>query len=80
MDTEVQTSPTPKKEVTIGLAFPEAIQAIINGKRVTKLEWGDDEEYCLLQDDYLRIHHANGKCDAWLIRETDMVGEDWVIL
>ncbi len=75
-----EASPVPKKKV-IGneMGFPDAMAAIIAGQTVRRLEWADEEEYCLLRDNFLSIHR-NGKFHSWTVSEGDMMGKDYVIV
>jgi len=75
-------SPLPKNEknkIVTDLAFPAAMQAIINGRKVRREEWGDKEEYCLLRENFLMIHR-NGKFHAWIVSEGDLMAIDWVVV
>lgn len=74
----VPPSREPNKIVT-NLSFPNAMQAIINGNKVRRIEWADKEEYCLLQDYFLMIHR-NGKFHALIVSEGDVMAIDWVIV
>ena len=73
-------SPVPHKKV-IGneMGFPDAMSAIIAGQKVRRLEWADEDEYCLLRDNFLSIHR-NGKFHSWTVSEGDMMGKDYVIV
>ena len=79
----VATSPLPKKievkDESPMLTFPQAMEAVIDGKKVTKKEWDDVDSYVILKDGFLIIH-LNGKDHKWEVREVDMVGEDYIIL
>lgn len=55
------------------------MQAVINGKRVTRLEWESTEDYGLLKDGFLTIH-TKGAFHQWIVSEADMIAEDWIIL
>lgn len=75
-------SPLPKakaKEIK-KMSFPEAIQAVIEGKKVTKLEWDNSNIYLLLKDGYLRIHTLKGDFDVLAVSEGDLIGKDYVEL
>lgn len=73
-------SPTPhSQKQKKALSFPEAIKAVINGKKIKRLEWNDEQEYCLLKDNFLMIHR-NEKFHTWIISEGDLMGVDWVIV
>jgi hypothetical protein len=75
----VNTSPTPRKQVKT-LSFPEAIAAVIDGKKVTKLEWNDASIYGFLGiDGYLKIN-LPAKLDNWLLRDGDLNGTDYIIV
>ena len=50
-------SPTPPGTMN----FPDAMREIINGNKITKLEWGDDQFYGVLQDALLMLHKSDGK-------------------
>ena len=60
--------------------FYGAIDAMLQGKRVTRLEWKDKRTYCLLQDDILQIHKKGEKeklIHPWIINNGDLGGLDW---
>jgi hypothetical protein len=61
------------------MGFAEAIQAIIDRKKITKLEWDNPTFYGQLRDGYLMIHLADG-WHRWLVSDGDLMGVDWVIL
>lgn len=72
-------SPIPKEVYANQMGFADAIQAIIAGKKVTKLEWNTQEVYGLLRDGRLTLFIDNTFKD-WIVSEADMVGEDWTII
>jgi len=59
-------------------AFPEALQAVTSGYKITKAEWGDDEYYCVLHDGLLMLHKPDG-FHTWIISEGDLAGTDWQV-
>lgn len=69
-------SPTKLKQIT---DFPKAIQAIIDGKRITKEEWGNPDDYGILKDGFLMLHR-DGKWFRWLVSDGDLTGTDWIIM
>lgn len=74
-------SPSPKsKDVNITMTFPDAMQQIIDGNKITKLEWGDKEYYGILQDGFLFLHKPDGKFYKWLVSDGDMLGDDWITI
>ena len=75
----VSQSPVPfsrilKHKTEVG--FPEAMKAILDGKKIRRTEWSDKEEYCLLKDNFLMIHRS-GKFHAWIVSEGDLLAIDW---
>jgi hypothetical protein len=78
----VATSPLPKKievkDETPMLTFPQAMEAVIEGKRVTKKEWDDVNNYAELKEGYLIIH--TDKDHQWLVSQGDMEGKDYIII
>jgi len=60
------------------MTFPMAMNEVMTGRRVTKLEWDNPEIYVFL-DSYLRIKLEDGIHDL-IVSDGDMYGEDWVII
>jgi hypothetical protein len=54
------------------------MQAVIDGHKVTKLEWGNPNIVVYL-DGRLRIDLEDGTHDL-LVSQGDMIGTDWVIV
>jgi hypothetical protein len=80
-------TPLPKKtlskKVSGMMTFPDALKAVISGKKVTKLEWERVNEYLVLKDGFLMIHHHADKDDVFhrlMVSEGDLVGKDWMII
>lgn len=74
-------SPTPKRIVkTEGLNFHEAIDAIMDGGKVTKLEWGNQNIYGLLKDGFLTLHKNDNRYDWWAVNDGDILGDDYMVL
>lgn len=77
---KITSSPVIKKKVNPEVSFPIAIQAVIDGKRITKLEWGNDGYYGLMKDGFLMLHKPDGKDYTWTVSDGDLLGLDWVVL
>ena len=60
--------------------FPEAMQAVIQGRTVTKLEWDDMRYYGELRDGFLMLHKPDSKFYQWVISEGDLTGTDYILL
>lgn len=70
-------SPTPTKKPK-PLSFPAAIEAVIGGKKIARLEW-PKAEYGLLKDSFLTIFRDE-KFHTWIVSEGDLLALDWVII
>lgn len=81
--TNPTTSPVPQRALPLTdevlIDFPQAMQAVIDGKTITKKEWVDPESVCKLEGGRLRIRLENVWHD-WIISDGDMMGKDWVIV
>ena len=76
------TSPVPedaKIVKPISMSFPDAMGEIVNGKKITRVEWNDTQEYGMLKDGFLLIH-TKGQDHRWIVSEADMVAIDWVVI
>ena len=63
----------------VTMTFADAMQAILDGHAITKLEWGNNFVYCQLNE-RLQLHKADGRWYEWIISAADMRGTDWIIL
>jgi hypothetical protein len=65
------------------MTFYGAIAEIMNGKRLTRIVWGNKGHYCFLKDGLLTLHKAGeleSKTYSWIINDGDITGVDWVVL
>lgn len=63
--------------------FSLAIDAVLDGKRVTRTEWKDIRHYGLLKDGILQLHKAGEAEDVihpWILNDGDLMGIDWIVL
>ena len=72
-------SPVIKNSVSKALSFPEAMQAVIDGEKVTRVEWDDKKEYGFMLNEKLSIH-TKGEDHTWMVSEGDMRAVDWVVV
>lgn len=79
---KLSQSPTAKAPVVKEgqIDFPTAIKAVIDGKKITKEEWGSKEIYCFLNGNILSLHKEDGQNYQWIISDGDLNGDDWMIL
>ena len=72
-------TPLPRKQgESITMGFVDAIQAIIAGKKVARISWGNTD-YCLMKDGWISIY-TKGAFHAWKINDGDISGEDWFVV
>ena len=72
------SSPIPIRTIAT-LTFPEAAQAIIDGHRVSKLEWENKEHFAELRNGSLMLRLSDG-WHTWIVGDGDMLGTDWIIV
>ena len=74
-------SPTPtnkKKVIKKNLTFYEALEAMLTGAKITKLEWGNEEIRGYLEG-VLKLD-TQGSVTQWVVNDGDILGEDWIII
>lgn len=80
MSDQEETSPVPQ---IVGsehsMSFPDAISQIIEGKKVTRLEWNNGE-YGFLNGDTLSLHKEDDVNYQWIVKDGDLLAKDWVII
>jgi len=82
-DTIIETSPkasNSKSTIDPHLNFPQAIEQIIAGKKVTKIEWDSNDEYAVLKDTFLMLHMRSGEWFKWIISDGDLFGTDYIVI
>lgn len=62
------------------LTFYDAMERVLDGRMVSKLEWNDTQFYGVLEKDILMLHKPDGKLYNWIIIRGDIAGNDWFVL
>lgn len=79
-----KASPVPtmvmQPTLTSKMSFEAAITEIKKGRKVTRLEWADTDEFCYMNGGNLSIHHSDGKTYIWQVIAADIEADDWIIL
>lgn len=70
-------SPLPKKQEEMD--FGDAMRAVIEKKRIRKLEWPEGY-YGFLNEGRLRLHKPDGKIFDWIPSEGDLNGDDFIVI
>lgn len=73
-------SPTKPKVKKNQLSFAEALQEVMTGKSITKLEWENRNIFGILKDEHLMLHKSDNRYYDWILSEGDLRGDDWVVL
>jgi hypothetical protein len=76
----IQIGPDPVEyKKGIDMTFPEAMAMVIEGKRVTRMEWGNTETHLRLDGGFLKIFKGDPSVgSALLVSDGDMFGIDWM--
>lgn len=61
-------------------SFYEALKKTMDGKKITRVEWKDQDYYGLIKDALLKLHKPDGRYYDWIISDGDIVAEDWTII
>lgn len=77
---ETTASPLPTKKPEERVNFFTALEAVVNGKHITKVEWENTDIYGFLDVDILKLHKEDGKNYNWIVSEGDLIGSDWIVL
>jgi hypothetical protein len=70
-------TPKPKPDEAL-MTFPQAMEEVIKGHKVTRKEWNDVQEFGLFADGWLTIHHE-GKFFVWKVNDGDLFSNDWKV-
>lgn len=62
---------------TIKLNFYKALEEVMNGKKITRIEWENADIYGFMKANVLHIHTETGD-HTWTVSDGDMKATDWV--
>lgn len=65
------------------MSFPEAIQKLMDGEKITRKSWGDEGFYGFLKDSLVVLHKAGQEektVYTWIINDGDLFATDWVVV
>ena len=71
--------------------FMDALRMVIEGRRVTKLEWESEQTWMYLimfgtlsnkmpAAKYVAVHRPDGSVEPLAVSDGDLLGKDWVVL
>lgn len=73
-------SPTKPKTKKPQMNFYEALEELMTGKQITKLEWANRNIFGILKNEHLMLHKSDNRYYDWILSEADIRGDDWVVL
>lgn len=76
--TTAPSSPVPSQPVV--LSFGHAMQAVVEGKKITRQGWENPAVYGFIEEQELRIMLADGTPHRWILSPGDISADDWVIV
>jgi hypothetical protein len=59
------------------MEFPAAMQKVLDGHRITRVEWDNPDVQVFLIDGLLKIRLGDGSLKALLVSDGDMAASDW---
>ena len=62
------------------VSFPDAMQAVNEGEKITRIEWADENVYGIKKDGFLMLHKDDDKFYNWIVNDGDLEATDWTIL
>lgn len=72
------------KDIPIILVgFERALDALLEGEKITRQEWNDKRTYGLLKEGILQLHKKGEKeseLHPWILNEGDLTSDDWYVL
>lgn len=71
--------PVQAEEGVITLSFPDALREVMNGNKITRIEWSDNNTYGVLMDTFLMIY-IKGEFHRWSVNDGDLFATDWIVL
>ena len=68
-----------RKNQSMKKYFFQALQEVINGKKITRASWPNGETISL-HNRFLSIKKDDGTIHPLLVSEGDLKGDDWVVI
>jgi len=61
------------------MPFSEAMQAVIEGQKITRVSWDNPKYVVYRSQGKLMLLKPDRKNYPWLIEDEDMLAEDWIM-
>ena len=74
-------SPVVKSNINpMQMDFYHALKLAVEGSKIHKLEWQDKGHYGFFQGEQLMLHKPDDTIHTWIVRDADVLGEDWITI
>ena len=60
--------------------FSVAIRQVIDGKKITRVDWAKPEVFVYISNTILTIKMEDGLNHQWILSEDDLMALDWVVI
>ena len=60
--------------------WPDAMRAILNGKKIRRRSWANAELYVVMTDGWLKHRTVTGEMHQLTVCRADLEAEDWLIV
>jgi len=79
---EESMSPTPNKPTVVAVTylFSDALKQILEGKKITRVEWQNKKIFGQLVNGSLMLHKEDDVYYIWQLSDGDILADDWVVL
>lgn len=59
--------------------FFQALRLTLEGHKITRVVWGTDETYGLIESGLLKLQKPDG-LHNWIVSDGDMTALDWIVI
>ena len=74
---KTETSPQPR---IVEMDWPDAMRAILNGKKIRRQSWANSDLYVVMTEWGLEHRTASGAMHQLTVCRADLEAEDWLIV
>lgn len=61
------------------MGFGQALQEMVMGKRMKRLDWPEGEYGSVDAEGFLKVYHEN-RLSTWMVHKEDIIANDWLEL
>lgn len=64
----------------IRVGFVRALGWVLDGERITRVEWANNSTYVFIHMGTLCVRHADGQVNSLILRDVDLYATDWRVV